>query len=471
MCKNFKQFLKVFLYVFIILFLNLLHTYAEEDNNIVHSENWTIESHDKSAYPNYELLFPDNKVNRIDIIMSSENFNKINDNLSSLLMFSTEDPIYVPVDLEFNGMTWNDVGFRYKGQSSLFAAGNGKLPFRLNFDKFENEYPEIVDQRFYGFSEMTFVSNWGDSTYIREKLAGDIFKAGGVPVARSSFCRIYIDTGNGSTYWGLYTMVEDPSDKLIETQFQNGNGNCYKPKGDGANWTDPFKKEVFVKKTNENKADWSDVDSAHSALHASRSNPEIWRNNLDKYFNTTKFLRWLAINTSIENWDSYGQMAQNYYLYQDLTDNGRIVWITWDHNLSMGANFSYNTPDFGSIPDFDFDFPKLSHKFGTPPSLSLNEISDKWPLIRYLIDDPIYKNVYHSEIKNALRTCLIEDEIVNKINAYYDLIKPYVVGNQKELSNYTFIKSESKFDSAFTNLKEHIKTRVSDVNQYLNTIN
>jgi len=34
-----------------------------------------------------------------------------------------------------------------------------KYPFRLNFDKFEDDYPEIDNQRFYGFDELIFNNN------------------------------------------------------------------------------------------------------------------------------------------------------------------------------------------------------------------------------------------------------------------------------------------------------------------------
>jgi len=31
-----------------------------------------------------------------------------------------------------------------------------------------------------------------------------------------------------------------------------------------------------------------------------------------------------------------------------------------------------------------------------PPSFSLDEIGRNWPLIRNLIDDPVYKHIYHT---------------------------------------------------------------------------
>ena len=79
--------------------------------------------------------------------------------------FSDDEPNYFPVTIQYDGDVWEHVGMRYKGNSSLHSswpAGNHKLPFRLDFDEFEDDYPEIDDQRFWGFKKLTFASNFRD---------------------------------------------------------------------------------------------------------------------------------------------------------------------------------------------------------------------------------------------------------------------------------------------------------------------
>jgi len=47
-----------------------------ENNGVIPGEgleDWTEETHSKDATPNYELVFPQDKVNRIDIVISHEN--------------------------------------------------------------------------------------------------------------------------------------------------------------------------------------------------------------------------------------------------------------------------------------------------------------------------------------------------------------------------------------------------------------
>ncbi|KNY30346.1 CotH kinase family protein [Pseudobacteroides cellulosolvens] len=457
-------------------------------------QGWTEKTHSKSADPDYGLLFPDDKVLRIDIKMSPDNYQKIKTDLQNIFAnipqfpvgqipsfpeggipqfpggemppipgggippfpegewpdipgMDFQDPIYVPVTVSYNGNTWFKVGFRYKGNSSLMSLRDKtKLPFRLNFDKFEDENPEVNNQRFYGFSSMTFGNCWNDNSFMREKVAGEVFREGGVPAAKSSFCRVYVDTGNGPKYWGLYTMTEDPSDAMLKDQFGNAKGNCYKPEGAGASWTSPFIEEAFIKENNEEDADWGDVQSAHEALFADNTDKEVWRSNLEKYFNVRGFLKWLAINTAMVNWDSYGIMAHNYYLYND-KDKG-LTWIAWDHNLSMSKGI-----------------------MGKVLSLSLNEVTDKWPLIRKLLDDPVYNNLYHYEMRKVIKGCMNADKISSKVKAYQTLIKPYVVGEEGETNDATLlVGGEAAFNSACDGIINHIISRQKEVNEYLKTV-
>ena len=409
-------------------------------------EGWTEKTHSKNADLDYKLLFPDDKVLRIDITMSTENFEKVQTDFFK--RESGTDPVYVPVNVQYNGNTWWNVGFRYKGNSSLSAAKvKNKAPFRLNFDKFEDTYPEISNQHFYGFSCMTFGNNFGDYSFMRSRIAAEIFSECGVISARTSFCRVYIDTGNGPKYWGLYSMTEDISDgAVLKDRFGDDKGNCYKPEGAGADWSYPFNQTGFIKQNNEKAGDFSDVTAAHAALFASNTDASQWRANLEKYFNVRMFLRWLAINTAMVNWDSYGDMAQNYYLYQDLSKGGELVWIPWDLNEALNIE-------------------------KTPASLSLSELYSKWPLIGKLLSDPVYKNIYHYEMQQAINGCLNPDKITAKVLSYKALIKPYVVGPEGERSGSTSLTGgETAFNSSCDAIITHINSRQAAVNDYLKSI-
>jgi spore coat protein H len=265
----------------------------------------------------------------------------------------------------------------------------------LDFDEFEDEYLATKNQRFYGFKQISFKSNALDDSYLRKKVVADIFRETGVVSSQTAFYEVYVDIGEGPQYFGLYTAVEIVDDTVIQTQFTDDGGNVYKPDGNGAAFLEgTFNEGSFEKQTNQDEADWSDIQAVFQALHSElrTRDPEAWRAELEAVFNVDAFIRWLAADTIIQNWDTYGAMAYNYYLYTDPAD-GLVTWIPWDNNMvlearSMGPGDRNNRGGPG----------------GSVRELDLSSVSDQWPLIRFLMDDPIYLAKYQQDLEETIQS-------------------------------------------------------------------
>ena len=377
--------------------------------------DWSEQTHSNDVDPDYDVVFPQDKVNRIDLEISSTNWNIMFDDMTNRYgsfgsgsrgpaTDSDDNPIYVPCALYFNDIQWYQVGVRFKGNSSLKTSwGNGiwKLPLRLNIDRFEDDYPDLKNQRFYGFKELSLSSNYDDQSFLREKVVPEIFRDFGVAAPRTAFYRIYIDYGDGPIYFGLYTMVEIVDDTMIDEQFADDDGNIYKPEGTGASFANnTFNAGDFEKKNNE-ETDWSDIEELFDVLHSDfrTSNQEGWRNSLENIFDTEIFLKWLAVNTTIQNWDTYGKMTHNYYLYNNPNGN-KITWIPWDNNEAL-----------------------QSGKQGGAISISGNDVSSAWPLIRYLLDNETYLNEYKNNLQKVIETSFEPSRMTSKYNYYSNLIR------------------------------------------------
>jgi len=428
----------------------------DDDGSVLRPSDWTVESHCSGGDADYETLFADDVVHRIDIVVAADDHQATMDDLASLLSSGgpgadlSEEPIWVPVSVGFAGKWWQQVGMRYKGNSSLRSAwqqGVRKLSFRLNFDRYEDDYPELDDQRFFGFKKMTFSNGFKDPSLIRDKLAADLFRQAGVPAARGAFARVFLDSGDGPVYLGLYTMIEDPSNRMLDTQFDDDSGNLYKPEGEGAKWG-VFIEEHFIKQTNEEEADWSDVRAAFDALHAVArvTAPAQWRAELEATFDAPGFLRCLAMNQTMVNWDSYGFMSHNYYLYADPADTdhpGRLRWFPWDLNEAM--LFEDRGPAAGA------------------GEVLLESVSTEWPLIRFLLDDVTYLQLYADALQEMLDGAFAVDAVQASMQRYHDLIAPYVVGADGERAPYTFLTSDSQFDTSLSatqgGLLQHVVAR------------
>lgn len=332
-------------------------------------------AHSNKADPDYGVVFPDDQVQVMTIAISPDNWQKMLANMTELYgafgggsmgrdagqgggaggidMSGDIDPVYVPADISFNGMEWPNVGIRFKGFNSLqgsWSEGSYKISLKLNFDKYEDDYPEIKNQRFYGFDELNLQGNYNDDSLMREMVVPSIFRESGVVAPRTAFYRLYVDHGEGPVYFGLYTMVEAVEDTVIETQFADDSGNLYKPEGNGATFAEgTFDPACFEKKTNEDESDYSDVEALYTILNSDirLSDPEQWRSDLEAVFDVDGFLRWLATNTVIQNWDTYGGNCRNFYLYTDPSD-GKITWIPWDNNYALNGGMGGGDTNAGA---------------------------------------------------------------------------------------------------------------------------
>jgi spore coat protein CotH len=429
-----------------------------------YNPDWTEATHGNVA-PDYSVVFPQNSVNRLEITLGADKWAAIRANMTALFGFDfgaggagpfpSQETSYVDCSLKFNGKVWKNVGFRLKGNSTLSSAwrnGIYKLPFRLNFDEFEELYPGILNQHFYGFEELSFSPGIKDASLMREKITADLFRNAGIPAAQTAFYAVYVDIGTGLKYWGLYCGIELPDDNMIKSQFGEESGNLYKPESKFGS----FVMSEFEKKNNEIAADYSDVQAFVQALTSPNrtTNPALWRQNLESVFNMDHFLKWLAVNNTLVNWDTYGLMAHNYYLYNHSIN--KLTWIPWDNNEALTRS------------------PGITGTVGAPSpggsnalSLTMNEVSGSWPLIRYVADDAVYFQRYKDLLKDYKNNNFNVAAIQGMIDNYYNLISPYVIGTNGEQPGYTHLASSAAFTNEKTNLKTHIQNRWTLVNSFV----
>lgn len=485
-------------------------------------EGWTRATHGESA-PAYDTVFPSDRVLEIELEIAPEQLASVRAELARITpprpsgggaggpphgepggppppwgppggrgpggpggpggggppVMQLPEASYVPATVRFNGRTWGQVGFRPKGNSSLMSLaheGNRKLPFRLDFDHFSATHRELRDQRFYGFRELTFSPNVGDDSQLREAFMSNALAQSGVPAARTSFARVTVRSGSETQFWGLYTIIEDPADHaFLDRAFGSHAGNLYKPEGQGADWT-RFDRAGFAKKNHERLADFSDVESAVTALHGASTDRAAWRTALERRFDVDGFLRWLAVNTVTRNWDAYGQMAHNYYLYADPARSGQLRWVPWDHNFALGAR-PPGPPGGGpppGMPTGTLSGNSLANAPGAPPAGAAVAASasaapsasaaqgypwpapppggapgfgppgmgpetrsprdeffhanagERWPLISLVLADPEYRARYRTHLRAFLDGPFSEANALASMRALHALIAPAV---------------------------------------------
>jgi hypothetical protein len=234
----------------------------------------------------------------------------------------------------------------------------------------------------------------------------------------------------------------------VERCFGSDDGNIYEAEGFAASFAASTRDQIeesFQKENNKDEADWSDVETLFDILHDDlrTSDAAAWRVALESVFDADGFLEWLAISAVIQHWDAYGNMSHNYYLYHD-PDSGQLTWISWDHNMAMSAG--------------------MADRGGRGPgtrsvSLDKADIDDNWPLIRYLLDDPVYYALYLDHLAETIAGPFDPDHMAQAYQTWAELIEPYAAVD---------VGAEA-FNVAVQQLIDHAYQRADTVQEFLST--
>jgi spore coat protein H len=208
--------------------------------------------------------------------------------------------------------------------------------------------------------------------------------------------------------------------------------------------------------------DVRDARALYDALHADRTDAPQWRRDLERRLDVDQFLRWLAVNTAILEWDAYGQMPHNYYLYADPRTGSRFTWIHWDHNESLGAKLM--------PPPHDIAPPGRMRPPGMPPGgmrampgpradrpLDHSDVDDRWPLIRYVLDDQVYAQRYRAHLRDVIATVFVPSRIEARAREAHALVA----------SQTSTEEERAKLEVALAELLAFVHARSATLNSWL----
>ena len=115
-----------------------------------------------------------------------------------------------------NGITYDSVGVRYKGNSS-YNANQVKNPLNIKLDYVIN------NQDHEGYETIKLANVFKDPTFIREVFGYEMVR-NYLPSSLANFTKVFI---NG-TYIGLYTNVQDVDKGFLKTNFYSNDYPFFK---------------------------------------------------------------------------------------------------------------------------------------------------------------------------------------------------------------------------------------------------
>lgn len=356
-----------------------------------------------------QKVFPDDRVVEIEIDFEEPD-------LTSILESWKRDrkKVYAKSKVSWDGVQLSGCGARLKGYSSLMfvnpkGPGGGlttssKLPLKVNFDRFGGKRLHHVDR-------VSLGTNAFDRSQMRERLSVRMFRAMGVPAAKTAFATLRAD----GTSVGLYTIAQNIDKRFLKQHFgtKDGadDGNLYKcvalqrhggPGGAGGpvvcslRWQGDKKSDYLrsegcavgyeecglVLKTNEenpSKNDYSDLIHFLDVLN--NSEDDEFAQAIQEVFEVDSFLRLLAVNVGMVNLDSYIGRINNYYLYHQPA-NGKFIMLPWDLNMSYGHYDSSQGRE--DLTQFSAQDPLAGQRHG----------KESYPLVNRILSVPEFKERY-----------------------------------------------------------------------------
>jgi hypothetical protein len=205
---------------------------------------------------------------------------------------------YVSCSIEENGKTTYDrVSIKAKGAAGSFRDINDRPALTLNFAR------ENKGQRFHELHKIHLNNSVQDDTYISEWLCAQLCREAGLPAARATHARVWL---NGRDL-GMYGLKEGFDDYFLSRHFANPKGNLY----DGGFCVDiDSDLEKDEGKAPHDKADLKALVAACREGDPAKKWPLI-----EQRLDVDAFLNFVAIELMSCHWDGYVQNRNNYRVY------------------------------------------------------------------------------------------------------------------------------------------------------------
>jgi len=203
---------------------------------------------------------------------------------------------------------YQPVGVHLKGGAGSFRGVDDRPGLTLNFRRFTN------GQTFHGLGRFHLNNSVQDSTYMSENLGNALFRDAGVPAARVTYARAWI---NGRDL-GVMVLKEAFDDGFLKQFFDGPRGTLYEggfcadidagisERVNPAN-KKPEKVKELIEACNEN-----DVAARRRKLAAA--------------VDVERFMSFMAVEALTAHWDGYCSQVNNYRVYHDPASD-RLIFL------------------------------------------------------------------------------------------------------------------------------------------------
>tara|TARA_Y100000589_G_scaffold153896_2_gene146571 strand:+ start:400 stop:2184 length:1785 start_codon:yes stop_codon:yes gene_type:complete len=305
----------------------------------------------------------------------------------------------IPAILTMNGVSYDSVGVRYKGNSTFCLPNdisNPKVPYNIDMNYF------ISGQNLLGYKKLKLANAWMDPTFVKQISSSNVYRKY-LPTGESNLVKLYVQ-GN---YLGLYVNDESINKQFLKKHFDEKSGPLFKCDNidrfcDTANAPSAMPPNLFYMGDDttlyydsyDMKSDygWEELVNLIKVINTDFE-------NIDSVLNVDRTLWAFAVNQVIANLDCYNTYyVHNYYLYQ--TKDGLFQMIPWDlDNSFVGAILGFDYWNPSNVYEYDPYF--------TGPNLGgTTQPWDERPLLFKLLNNPFYRKIYTAHLRTIINESL-----------------------------------------------------------------
>ena len=358
-------------------------------------------------------------------------------NFWSLLQnnYSSQTPITAM--LSHNGVVYDSVGVRFKGETSYFMLPPGSE--KMSFDVDMNEYNAHAIE---GYESLNFNNSFQDNSFMREVIYSHLIRRH-VPAAKANYIKLSINGAN----WGLYPNVQGLSGEFLAEWYYSNNGDRWRAaRPDNQNvgqWGDGSAALNFL------SPDSADYQIVYTLQNFNTTNP--WNNlvkacdelnntplaqlydSVKQYMNVDRVLWNLAVETAFSDDDSYIHKGKNDYSLYFEPESGLLTTHEIDGN-SVLANMNLNWSAFYHQSDANY------------------------PLMNRLYAVPELRQRYLAHLRTVIADCMDQSTVSQLITDFQTLVDTIVQNDPKKLMTY------AQFTTGTTSLMNNFTTRRNNLN-------
>lgn len=292
-------------------------------------------------------------------------------NYWSLMTSNYNSQTDIPATMIVDGVTYDSVGVRFKGQTSysMLPPTSQKKSFNITVNGF------VAGQDIMGYETLNLNNAFQDASFLREVIFLELLRDH-IPAAKANFVHLNI---NGAS-WGLYPNVQQINSEFIKEWYFSNDGTLWRadrppgsPGGPGGGWgdgtaalnylgadTSEYQDHYTLKRTEQDDP-WDDLVLVCNKLNSvPLANLE---DSLNRYLDVDRTLWFLASEIAFSDDDSYVHKGKmDYYLYWE-AETGRMIPQEFDGNSVMKTNATTWSPFYNAD---DVNYPLLNRMLAVP---------------------------------------------------------------------------------------------------------